>query len=86
MKKPLTDETLEQLGILFTRMVTDAHEAWVLGMKVLPLQSTEYRKLCQAGKNAQAVRDHLRDEAVLRDWPAERMARVFGNPTYVSFN
>jgi hypothetical protein len=85
MNKKLTDEELESMGRKAKQMHEDAIELWKESMKVLPLASRQYKKICRAGRAVQDMNVVLWGIAEDRQWTFERMADVFSN-TSCSFN
>jgi len=83
--KTMSDEDLAALGTDLSRMLEAAVSAWEHGMKVLPINSREYKAICSAGKKTQAAYILIRDEAHDREWPCEKVDRVFSSKTGCGF-
>lgn len=77
MRKNLTDEQLEQLGLLAKQQYEQAIETWRAAMKSLPLSSRQYRLICTAGRAARRVHDALFAAADDRGWSEEKLAATF---------
>lgn len=84
--KTMSDEQLADLGKDLSRMHELALSVWERAMKMLPVQSPEYRAICAAGRKTQVAYHRMREEAVRRGWsPAERK-RVFSSDVTCGFS
>lgn len=75
--KILTDEQLETMGRNLATMHQLAITTWEIAMRTMPINSTQYRKICTAGRKTQDAYNGLRFEAESRGWDDRRIGKVF---------
>ncbi len=71
-RKEMSDEQLDYLGLELSKMCQSAISAWETSMKILPINSEEYRSICGTGKKICETYFLLRDEAEIRGWKGDR--------------
>jgi hypothetical protein len=84
--KICSDEQLEEMGSRVTLMRDHTVEIWRIGMKALLISSPEYKLICTQGTKVQDLHFKLREMAVEREWPRERLDKVFGPQHYTAFS
>ena len=59
-KKILDEQSLAEIGEVLTTQLESAVKSWDVGMRYLKLNSSEYKRICAAGKKTQAAYDKMR--------------------------
>jgi len=77
MRKELSDEALEDIGREMSKALDSWSKMYDQSMKVLKLNSSEYKAICMAGKKIRGAYYKMRKIAEDRNWSSKKLKEVF---------